>query len=167
MGFTVRCVHAVWKPDTHSPKWAELLSPPPPKNIRPVKGALIIPNFPAAVHCQKLLQHWLTPVLASGLRIHLFKVPIQGTDTYSPADMHGRVSPQNQLMNMCAFRCNQLQSSPAARPAAPAKSRRIVLHHVSFEQQVPHPQYIVFSKYYRIFFEVRLWRSVPWLDQQA
>lgn len=164
MRFTVGFVHAVWQPDKHSPAQAPMPCPSPrheqtqqcavespTPNIRPVKAALIIPNFPDAVHCQKLLQHWLAPVLASGLRIHLFKVPIQGTDTYSPADMHGRVGPQNQVINMCAFRRNQLQSSPAARPAAPAKSKRMVLHHVSFEQHVPHPQYIV-EMYYNMIF---------------
>lgn len=43
------------------------------------------PALPAAVHCQKLDQHWLAPVPASGLFMQTLSLLAHGTVTYSPA----------------------------------------------------------------------------------
>jgi phosphohistidine phosphatase SixA len=98
------------------------------------------PALPAAVHCQKLDQHWLAPVPASGLFMHTLSLLAHGTVTYRPAAASSMSD--HTVFHMAGPLTGLLpaSASPAASPAAAANSSRIALHHVSLLQHVPQPQ---------------------------
>lgn len=104
-----------------------------------------IPALPAAVHCQKLFQHWLAPVAASGLRTQVFNLPMHGTETYRPAAHASQTDQMDDNIDNTAkvvvlLAMPWVRHSPAAKAAAAARRSRMLVHHVTLPQHVLHPQ---------------------------